>query len=67
MNTFTQYSTSPLVASLTAGASYKFKIAALNAIGKGNLSDEMPIYAATVPGSASAPKFVSQSDAGISI
>ena len=67
MTTSTQYSTSPQVASLTAGALYKFKTAALNAIGEGNLSDEVSIYAATVPGAPSAPTLVSQSDAGISI
>lgn len=63
----TQYSTSPQVASLTAGALYRFKISAVNAIGESLQSDEIAIYAATVPGAPAAPTMVSQSDTGISI
>jgi len=52
---------------LTPGAIYRFKITALNAIGEGAISDEVAIYAATVPGTPAAPTMVSQSETGISI
>ena len=52
---------------MIAGASYRFQIQALNAVGEGDLSDEIAIYAATVPGNPSAPTMVSQSETQISI
>jgi titin len=52
---------------LIAGASYRFQIQALNAVGESAFSDEIAIYAATVPGNPSAPTMVSQSETQISI
>jgi titin len=41
--------------SLSAGATYKFKVSARNSIGTGSLSSEFTIVAATIPSTPAAP------------
>ena len=67
LDVITQFSTSSVVADLSDGVDYRFKLVAFNAVGDGAFSELLSIVAATVPAAPSAPTLLSQSDEAISI